>query len=261
MQRAATLDKGLDILEAVAAGNEQGVGIRELARRIGTNPTTAHNLVWTLCTRGYLRQEEQTRRFQLGAAFLPLTQNVQWWRALAQSAEPLVSRCREELDESIMLALLEHTEVLTLIYQPSSQALRVHEPSVMGARAYGTAVGKMMLAVMPEEALALYLKEFPPQPFTAKTLATPDAIREELARVRHRGYAQTRDELTVGVSAIAVPIDAPGRKNVAALGASAPTIRMDSAHAARTLDVLQRHAQLISRAWFSSRSTGRGQGA
>ncbi len=250
MQRAATLDKGLDILETIAAAREQRLGIRELARQLKINSTTVHNLVWTLCARGYLRQDESTRRFELGPAGLQLASRSIPWHELAQAAEPLIRQCQHDLDESVMLAALHGTEILRLVYIPSSQALRVHEPDVMVERAYGTAVGKMLLSTLGEAELDAYLSAYPPHAFTSKTLTNAPAIRAALAKIRRQGSAETHDELTTGVSAAAVLVEAgPGIRFATGLGASAPTIRFGPRLATKTRKTLHHYAGLIRAAW------------
>jgi len=250
MQRAATLDKGLDILEAVAAAREQRLGIRELARQLKINSTSVHNLVWTLCARGYLRQDESTRRFELGPTGRQLAGQSMPWRELAQVAEPLIRQCQRELDESVMLAALHGTEILRLVYIPSSQALRVHEPDVMVERAYGTAVGKMLLSTLGDAELDAYLSAHPPRAFTSKTLATKPAVRSALAKIRRQGFAETHEELTPGVSAVGVLVEAgPGIRFATGLGASAPTVRFGPRMAARSRKTLQHYAGLIRAAW------------
>lgn len=246
MQRAATLDKGLDILEAVRAASETGLGVRELSRRLGINPTTVHNLAWTWCERGYLRQDEASRRFILGPACAALSREVAPLRKLAQRVELLVRQCQGELDESVMLAVLRNLEIVPLIYLPSSQALRVNEPNVMAEHAYGTAVGKLLLSTLDDAALEAYLRAYPPYRFTAKTLASPRAIRVALAEVRRQGFAETHDELTAGVSAVAVRVKTPPEVPlVAALAASAPTVRLTPRQARHTLAQLKQYGQLI----------------
>lgn len=246
MQRAATVDKSLDILEATRDAGEKGRGVRELSRLLSINPATVHNLAWTLSHRGYLSQDSKTRRFVLGPACQQLAGSQSPWRDMAEQARPLVRQCQRELDESILLTALHGIEVVTLVYIPSTQALRVDEPEVMGVRAYGTAVGKMLLSSLPEPSLEAYMHAHPPQAFMPRTLSTPELIRKGLAVIRQRGYAETKDELCLGVSAMAVLVKPHAHAGiVAALGASAPTIRMDARLKQTTLTVLRRYAELI----------------
>ena len=250
MQRAATLDKSLDILEAIRESRGEGLGIREMARRLHINPTTVHNLAWTLCERGYLQQDDRTKRFRLGPACAKLAQHDMPFRDLAQRAEALVRRCQDELNETVMLAVLHNREIVPLVYLPSSQSLRVHEPNVMAEHAYGTAVGKILLSALGEDDLEAYLSAYPPYPFTETTLCTPRAVRAALNDVRKRGYAETHDELTVGVSALAVLIEQGAEPPcTAALAASAPTVRFHARQAQKTLETLRRYSRLIGSVW------------
>ncbi len=252
MQRVGTVDKCFDIIEAALASGDDGLGIREIARRLEINPTTVHNLCWTLCARGYMRQDPSTKRFKLGAGFLPLAQSSQVWRSLAETVDSLIRRCHEELDESILLAVMDHTEISTLIYLPSTQALRVHEPRAMGAIAYGTAVGKLLLSSLQDEDLDEYLEQFPPRPFQDGANIEPDDIRKEMKAVQVQKYAVSCDEVAVGISAVAIPIYGPSGETIAALGASAPTVRMDKSQTKHTRNTLLRYGELVAKTWFSN---------
>lgn len=257
MQRVSTIDKGLDVLEAILSAGEGGLGIRALARELDINPTTVHNICWTLSARGYLKQEPASKRFCLGSALLPLARGGELWRDLAETADPMVRQCKEELDESILLAVIDRTEILTLVYYPSSQALRVEEPRVLGSRAYGTAVGKLLLATLSEKDLQRYFKRFPPTAFTHVSVVDLDTLRQELQAVRSQGLARTRDELTPGVSAVAVPIQDLCGETVAALGASAPTVRLDESQAHLACTTLKRYGNDIAKAWFPNDKSGK----
>lgn len=250
MQRVGTVDKCFDLLEAILSAGEDGLGVREMARRLEINPTTVHNLCWTLIARGYLRQDQRTKRFQLGPRFMPLAQSAQVWRSLADTVQTLVRRCREELDESILLAVMEHSDISTLIYLPSTQALRVHEPRAMRDLAYGTAVGKVLLADLSDDELSHYLEQFPPQRYTDHSVTDPNEIRRELESVRRQGYAVSCDEVAMGVSAVAIPIRDLAGATVGGFGASAPTARMDAAQAKRTRTVLLQYGEAITKTWF-----------
>jgi DNA-binding IclR family transcriptional regulator len=54
-----------------------------------------------------------------------------------------------------------------------------------------------------------------------------EALREDLARTRKRGWATTVDELEVGLSGVAVPVRGQRDQVVAALGVSGPTARLE----------------------------------
>lgn len=251
MPTVLTADKTIDIIEAVASSPD-GAGTRDLARRLSLNVATVHNIAKTLEARGYLRQSVTTRRFHPGLRLMLLGRHDRSLQAMAELARPHVDRVAAELDESVMLGVLNGAQVVNLHYVPSRQALRVDEPEDLGPIAHCTALGKLMLAHMSAEELEAYLDRAPLTKFTERTICTRERLLEALEEVRAEGCSSTRDELCDGVSALAVPIADPWGAIIAAIGASAPTIRMRlPGQRERTGRALVAAAKQVQRAWAS----------
>ena len=120
----------------------------------------------------------------------------------------------------------------------------------MGAIAYGTAVGKLLLSSLQDEDLDEYIEQFPPRPFQDGETINPEDIRREMKSVQLQGYAVSCDEVAIGISAVAIPISGPSGETIAALGASAPTVRMDKSQTKLTRNTLIRYGELVARTWF-----------
>ena len=249
MQKVLTVEKCFDLLECIAT-QEEGLGTRELARTLGINVTTVHNIALTLLHKGYLHQDQRTKKFSIGSRFILLGQHNRLYETLDQLARPIMAELSAKLDESIMLATLDHSKAVSIAYIPSSQALRVEEPEVLGSLAYCTAVGKMMLATMSNVELEIYIRRNPPKPYTAATIIDPVRIIEDINQVRADQHSHTCDELLVGVSAVAVAVRDPHDQFIAALGASAPTVRMQGDVVEDNLKILRRAGKKIAKAWF-----------
>lgn len=228
MPTVLTLDKSLSLLEAVVA-SPQGVGTRALAKDLGLNVATVHNIAMTLVRRGYLRQDERTRQFHAGIRLSLLGCSRGAREPLGLIAREAVQRLSASLNESVMVVAMEHGHLTNLAFAPSRQALRVQEPEDMSAYAHCTAVGKVLLAHLEAPHLATFFTDRELDRHTPKTITTKAALDRELANVRNQGYAQTRDELCEGISAYAVPIRDPWGGVFAAIGASAPSFRMQRA--------------------------------
>jgi IclR family acetate operon transcriptional repressor len=74
---------------------------------------------------------------------------------------------------------------------------------------HATAAGKCYLAHQPEEGVAEYI-DAGLEALTSNTITCPDRLRRELAAVRARGYAVSREESVLGVCGIAVPVIGAG---------------------------------------------------
>lgn len=251
MPKVLSLDKSLTVLEAIFQ-HRDGIGTRALAAELTLNVASVHNIAQTFCKRGYLRQDPDSKVFYPGIRLLLLGRHPSYMRSLSLAAAAIVDDVARKLNESVMLASMDHGRVLNLKYVPSRQALRVQEPEDMSQYAYCTAVGKLLLASMTENEFSNYLHEINFRVFTPHTINSTDRLRQEIAGVRAKSYAQTRDEFSEGISAVAVPIYDPWGTIVAGIGASAPTVRMDQEDFDVTLRELRVAASQIEEQWKAS---------
>lgn len=226
MPTVLTLDKSLSLLEAIVR-SPQGIGTRALAKEFGLNVATVHNIAMTFVQRGYLRQDEHTRHFHAGMRLHLLGRAPASRQPLVTAARRVAQSLSTELNESVMVVAFESGHRFTnFAFSPSRQALRVHEPEDMGAYAHCTAAGKVLLSQLDTTRLSTFLADHTLDRHTKSTITTRAALDRELAQVRAQGFAQTRDELCDGISAYAVPIRDPWGAVFAAIGASAPSMRM-----------------------------------
>src|SRR4051794_41985531 len=73
--RVQSLDRALDLLEALASAGE--LGVSDLAARTGLVPSTAHRLLGTLVERGYAAQSASGGRYLIGDKLLQLASGLQ----------------------------------------------------------------------------------------------------------------------------------------------------------------------------------------
>ncbi len=249
-----TLDKSISVLEAIVRQPE-GIGTRAIAHELKINVATAHNIATTFAARGYIRQDEVTRLFHPGLRLMLLSRHPAYLRMLTASARDVVRAVAAELNESVMLASSDHGRLINLEYVPSQQALRVQEPEDVSGVAHCTAFGKLILAHFDEASLESYLAQHGLGRYTASTITDPAAFRAELLKVRSDGFSHTKDEYCEGISALAVPIHDPWGSVFAALGASAPTVRLQNAEQVEfTLNGLRRGAREIEQRWTKNGS-------
>ncbi len=252
MAAVLTLEKSLQVLEAIVR-HPEGIGTRPLAQLLGISVATVHNIATTYVRNGYVRQDETTRLFHAGIRLMLLGHHHSFLRSLTHTARAVVHKLSEELNESVMLVTSDRGRIINLEYAPSKQALRVQEPEDMSGVAHGTAFGKLLLAYFSEDELDTYLRQYGLPRHTQRTITDEARFRSELATVREQGFSETRDELSEGISAYAVPIRDPWGAVFAAIGASAPTMRLNDPEQIKvTIAGLRAAAAEIERIWASS---------
>jgi IclR family pca regulon transcriptional regulator len=83
--------------------------------------------------------------------------------------------------------------------------------------AFCTSMGRVMLSSLSPEELETYLSQTPLKRYTDRTVTLPEKLRQVLRLVGRSGYAIVDQELELGLRSMAVPIQNPDGKIVAAL--------------------------------------------
>lgn len=219
-QRSA-VDKAFCLLKSFTPEDGGGVGVSELARRADLSKSTAHRLLATLVANGAVQRSEGI--YRLGSFFDELhAKSISPRHELVSEVlTPFLAALFERTRSTVHLAYLEGTEV---VYANKLFSVRgIAAPSRIGGRvpAYCTGVGKAILAY-DDDLIERAITEGLPQ-WTEHTITDPDEFRRVLAQVREEGLAYDREENTMGLSCVAVPIFARDRIPVAAISVSGPT--------------------------------------
>jgi len=134
------------------------------------------------------------------------------------TAQPILDRLSEQLHEACSMATLEGDEVLYVARSATPQRLISVDLSV-GSRlpAYCTSMGRILLAALDDAALDEYLERADLQVKTSRTLHTAEALRQNIAEIRHQGWVIIDQELEVGLRSLAVPLKDSAGQVLAAL--------------------------------------------
>ncbi|HAM57600.1 MAG TPA: hypothetical protein DDZ42_16905 [Candidatus Rokubacteria bacterium] len=200
-----SLQRGLSVLEAIAATG--GVAaLAEVVRRTALPRSTAHHLVRALVDFGYLDQDGDARPYRLAPRLLRLTGRPWGREDLAELAAPALDALSRRTGEGASLAILRDTTVTVIAKRDPEGPVRVVQ-EVGGIRPiHCTAVGKALVAWLPPPELDRVLAGAAFERKTARTIPTPAGLRDELARIRRRGYAIDNEEHIDGIRCIALPV-------------------------------------------------------
>jgi len=246
-----TLALGLRIVEFFARRTEPA-GVTEVARSLGLPKARTHRYLATLRDLGYLMQEEANERYRAGWGLYILSQDVRHNFSLTRSARPIMeSLCREVGMTVVLSTFAEHEFIVLDFVAPPS-------PLEMGLRPGSRfplncgAQGKIALAFADDGVLEAYIASGLSKDARHAVVA-PDLLREEIARIRARGWADAPDGLFMGVNAIAVPVFGHQGKLAGAIAVVTTTSALASPPPPPMLDALNAAARTLSAALGSSR--------
>lgn len=218
------LAKALDILDRMAT--DAPCTVAHLCQQTGVTKPAAYRILKTLDQRGYVVRDEVRREYSLGPALYGLSRAARNSTDLVRLARPAMQTLSEEFGETVNLGVVSHGQVVYLDAIESVQRLRTTVQIALRDNIHTTALGKTILAALPEQEVREQLAEADWSPLTPNTLRSADALVADLPRFRAQGYAIDDEENEVGSRCVASSIlDSAGRP-VAAISVSAPTPRM-----------------------------------
>ena len=247
--RVQSVDRALDVLEAVADGGE--LGVSEVAARTGLVVSTAHRLLASLADRGYVRQSSTHGRYRLGLKVLELASGQQaQTAALCAAARPHLERIESVTRETTNLVILVGDRVVYVDQVAGRHSMRMFTELGSSALAHSTGSGKAMLAYATPQTIAqIYPRAREPfERLTPRTHTTLDSLIDEFARIRRRGYALDDEEHEEGVSCVAAPVFDGTGTAFAAMSISAPTSRIVHADTSELGRLLRQAAAEVSAA-------------
>lgn len=218
--------RALDVLELFLEGDGT-LSAPDITRKLQLPRTTVHELVTTLAARSYLVSlPDQPGRYRLGVRAYQLGSRYAEQLDLAAEGQQVAREVAETCDETVHVAILEDLDVIYIAKVDSTHAVRMVSAAGRRLPAHCTSVGKMLLASLPPEELALRMEEEGELvAMTHQSITDPDALHAALADIRARGIATEHRESNPDVSCVAAPVhDSTGRV-VAALSISVPMIR------------------------------------
>ena len=197
-QVSSTLSRGLAVLEALARVG-QPLGVRELARSLGANPSIVQRLLNTLLEHGFVEQDTASRKYAVGYRAFTVGRSYLSGDSLVAVAVPILSRMSRTTELNFYLGVHRNGRVVYLVTQLSQGPFSVRGTPGEEALLHTTAMGKAILAALPPARLERLLAGIELTPLTPQSITEHDALRAELETVRRTGIAISDEENIVGV--------------------------------------------------------------
>lgn len=203
-------------------------GVAELAEHLSLSTSTTHRLLSTLADEGVLEQDPETSRYRLGLSVFDLAAAMPKQRTLHEAVLVSMTELRSRTGETVQVAVLDGRDVVYVERLDSPSTVEVFTQVGRRNSAHRTSTGKALLAHIPSNHRDRLLKGWVLEPKTEHTITDLSVLREELLRVKTRGYAENRHESELGIISIAAPIRDSSGYAVAALSIAGSGERIDA---------------------------------
>lgn len=229
----AALGRGLTLLGAFSA-ERPVLSVGEAAELLGLPRSTARRTLSTLVVLGYLDQDR--RGWRLTPRALRLAAPYLLSDPAPTLLQPACERILARTGAACMAGVLDGGEVLLVARAVPSQWIALREA---GARlpATASALGRVLLADLPEPALAALIEDTGAASLTSRSVTGRSGLLTAIGDARREGFAFVDQETELGFRSLAVPLRRFDGRIVAALGV---TMRIEAASAATMLLELRR---------------------
>jgi len=243
--RVQVVDRALAALD-VLANRSSECSLAELCIALGLHKSTVHRLMMVLEQHRLVDKNPETGRYRLGLKLFEFGSKAVAALDPRRHARPYLDRLQRELGETVFFCILDDGQVFYLDKVESQQSIRTACTVGSRAPAYCTAVGKAMLAELPDAEVNDIVRRWGLKAITANTITTAAALRAELRAVRSRGYAIDNEEKEEGLRCISAAVRGHSGKLFAAISVSGPAFRITKGRIPEIGEVVMRAANDLS---------------
>ncbi|WP_454674926.1 IclR family transcriptional regulator [Achromobacter pestifer] len=220
------IERSVQLLKLMATSGRRGLALTELANATALAHSTVHRLLQQLIQERLVVQRETGKRYILGQLTFELG-------LAAATSFDLRERCRaamqylaEELGDTVYLSVRSGIESVCQAREEGPSPIRVNTLSIGSRRPLGLGAGGLaILSYLPPCEFEEVLTQVAPSA-QAESGLTEDQLRNAVEITRRQGYAFIRNRVTLGVTAVGVPIFDSLDRPIAAISIAAIDERM-----------------------------------
>jgi len=216
------LERSIEIIEELQA--EGACGVTELSQRLDIPKSTVHNHLATLERHDYLIKRDGV--YDLSLRFLGLGEVTRERRDLYQVAAPEVDALSDETGEIASIMTEEQGLGVFLYRSEGEQTVEVDSHSGYRTHLHTTALGKAILAYLPDERIDEIIEQHGLSERTKNTITKRSELMENLSKIRDRRVAFDDEERIRGFRAVAAPITNEQEESIGSISLAGPTRRL-----------------------------------
>jgi IclR family acetate operon transcriptional repressor len=239
------LQRGLRLLHLFSE-HSRGLTAKQVAGLSRLPVSTVHRFLANLVTAGFLSCDLDGT-YHLGIACFAIGQAAVGQLDIRRLSLPYLRELNQQTRETIHLTVRHGLSAVYVEKLDSPEPLRIHSRIGAAVPLYCTAVGKVMLANMPEGEQDRVLPELAIRRLTPNTVGNLQELKTELFRVRKNGYACDLEEHEMHIRCVAAPIWDHAGSVQSSVSITAPVVRMPVTRVRQLAPLIQAAGMQISR--------------
>lgn len=242
-----TVSRALKLL-AFIADADGDVTVKQVKEAMGLAPSTVHRLLNLLRHEGFVEAKCKAGTYGIGPQFYRVSARVVNMVPLTELAQPVLDTIVSEYDETVVFGIYLPVErAMSFVARSDGQKKLTYQMDMNKplSLVWG-ASGKAILAYLPDEAVADILKSEGASLATRAAPPTLETLREQLADIRHCGYAVSDGEKLSGAEGIAAPVFGTSGV-IGSLCLTAPKGRLADTDMQQIGNNIAAHAQTLSK--------------
>ena len=203
--KAPSVIKAFQILRLLSIA-DQGLGISDIAKRLGISKGTIHGITSALDELGAIRRDPVTKRYTLGYTLFELGRRAHGQIDLKSVARPIMEDLMQKSRSSVLLGVLNRDHVTILDVVESTSDFKITAPVGTTLPLLAGAVGKVFLSGMDEARVMEIVGAKGLHKYTDHSITAPGEFIDQIRRAGQQGFAADDEEYIPGVRAVASPI-------------------------------------------------------
>lgn len=190
-----TVERTFAILQLIA-NSKHGITLQEISNELGIAKSSAFVIVHSLLELNYVKTlENNDKKYCLGVETFSLGMKYTNDLDLVQQCGNYLPALAEKYNKTAFLGILNDCNIVYL-YKYVAKNARLATCAIGSSKpAYATALGKAIMAFLPEQEQLHLAEKIQFDELTTQTIRSKEELLHELALTKQRGYSIERQEL------------------------------------------------------------------
>jgi DNA-binding IclR family transcriptional regulator len=221
------------------------MGVRAIAVKLGLPLGSLHRLLLDLAEEDVVART-QTGEWELAYKLLEITGVQLEQFNFPALVRPFTERIANKTRETVNVAVLSGFQAVSVDKVRGNEGMQLDFPIGSRGPLNCGGNGKAILAFLNEEVRERIL-ELPLSYHTSFTITNPEMLREEIDRIRQRGYSIDDQEVVLGVYCVSVPVFNRNKQPMGAISVSGPSPKTAGAAIEPLVEMLNEACAYASR--------------